>query len=56
MSTADPHVRTDEADGLTAIVGAAKHAVKRMAEEDEYWRQRRDAGKYVGDHDPRGGR
>ncbi|MFD9205946.1 hypothetical protein ACFVZM_06660 [Streptomyces sioyaensis] len=46
-------VRSDEVDGLTAIVAACRHAVRRMEEEDEHWRKRRDVAKYLGDYDPR---
>lgn len=49
-------VRSDEPDGLTAIAGACQHAVRRMEQEDAYWRSRRYAGQFIGDHDPKGGR
>ncbi|MEU1200142.1 hypothetical protein ABZ446_28505 [Streptomyces sp. NPDC005813] len=50
------YVRSDEPDGLTAIVASCRHAVKRIDEADEELRNRRDAAQYIGDHDPRGGR
>ncbi|KUF18847.1 hypothetical protein [Streptomyces silvensis] len=48
------YVRTDEPDGLTAVVASCRHAVKRIDEADREWRNRRDAAKYLGDHDPKG--
>jgi hypothetical protein len=50
------YVRSDEPDGLTAIVASCRHAVKKIDEADQLWRNRRDAAKYIGDHDPKGGR
>jgi hypothetical protein len=50
------YVRSDEPDGLTAIVASCCHAVKRIDEADQDRRNRRDASKYIGDHDPKGGK
>ncbi|GAB1326945.1 hypothetical protein [Streptomyces sennicomposti] len=50
------YVRPDEPDGLTAIVGACVHAVRRMEEQESNWLAALDATQYIGDHDPKGGR
>lgn len=49
-------VRDHGPDGLENVVRAACQAVSRIEEEDEFWRRRRDAAQFLGDHDPRGGR
>lgn len=50
------YVRSDEPDGLTAIVASCCHVVKRIDEADQDRRNRRNAAKFIGDHDPKGGK